>query len=363
MPDPIRIDMYSDTVTRPTTAMYEAMVAAPVGDDMSGLDPTVNRLEAMVSEMLDKEAAVFSCSATQSNQMAIRAHCRPGDELLIEERGHIANYEAGAPAVLSGVTVRTLRGRGGMLDVGDLEGKIRADDQHLPPTRLVCVENTTNSGGGRVYPLEQLDRIAEWAHTNGLKTHMDGARLFNAAVASGRDVRDICCGMDTVTICFSKGLGCPMGSILVGDASTITRARRARKIFGGALRQAGVVAGAAVYALENNVERLAEDHAHARVFGEGLATIEGLSIDLETLESNLVFFEVDPELGTALQLERAAATRGLKMIAMGSQRMRACTHLDLSRDDVEEAVDIIRECVSSGLAETAASERGAYSQG
>ena len=235
------IDLYSDTLTRPTPAMRQAIFEAEVGDDMTGNDPTVNRLEARVAELFGKEAAVFACSGTQSNQMGIRVHCAPGDELLINEPGHIANFEAGAPAALSGVSVRTLHGPSGFLDLANLEGKIRSDDQHLCRTRLVCLENTTNVGGGRAYPLEQIDRVCEWAHSHGLKTHLDGARLFNACIARGYSAARLCEGLDTVSLCFSKGLGCPMGSILIGSQDDIRRARRVRKLFGGALRQAGML--------------------------------------------------------------------------------------------------------------------------
>jgi len=341
------IDLFSDTRTRPTPGMRRAMAEAEVGDDMAGLDPTVNRLEAMVAEMFGKPAAVFACSGTQSNQLGVWAHCQPGDELLIHETGHIANYEAGAPAVLSGVTVRTLPGPFGMIDLPQLEGKIRPDDQHLCRTRLVCVENTTNSGGGRAYPLEQLQRLSRWARDNGLTVHMDGARLFNALVARGYSTQDVgrCC--DTVSICFSKGIGCPMGSILVGSEENIRRARRARKLFGGALRQAGIVAAAAIYALEHHVERLAEDHAHARLFAESIADIKGVRINPADVETNLVFFEVDADVGTAAEVSSRLQERGVRIGAMGPQRLRACTHLDVSREDVLRAVEALQDCLTS----------------
>ena len=357
------INMGSDTVTKPTAAMYEAMVNAPVGDDMVGDDPTVNRLEAMVAEMLEKEAAVFACSGTQSNQMAVWTHCLPGDELLIAENGHIANFEAGAPATLRGVTCRTLTQTFGMLDLPDLEGKIRADNQHLCQTRLVCLENSTNVGGGRVYPLEQIERVCQWAHQHGLKTHMDGARLFNASVARGDSPADITRHCDTVSICFSKGLGCPMGSILVGTADDIARARRARKLMGGALRQAGVVAGAAVYALENHIERLKIDHENARTFADRIAEIDGIDIDPEQIETNLVFFEIEPGHGYASQLAALCLQRGLKVGATGPQRLRACTHLNVARDEVLQAAQIIRQCVSDGFAHLEGSTTGPYARG
>ena len=357
------IDLFSDTRTKPSREMRQAMFDAEVGDDMSGLDPTVNRLEAMIAEMFGKEAAVFACSATQSNQMGVWTHCRAGDELLIHELGHIANYEAGGPAVLSGVTVKTLTGEWGMLDLPQLEGKIRADDQHLCPTRLVCVENTTNAGGGRAYPLDQLQRVSGWARENGLKVHMDGARLFNAIVARGYTAKDIGACCDTISICFSKGLGCPMGSVLLGSEKEIARARRARKLFGGALRQAGVVAATAIYALENNIERLAVDHENAKLFAEAIADIEGVIIDVQDVETNLVFFHLDPNVDSASGLSARLKPLGVDIGAMGPQRMRACTHLDVSRDDVLNAARILRECLATAAPVGAGSAEGPYSRG
>ncbi len=347
----IRIDLFSDTVTRPSTEMRAAIANAEVGDDMSGLDPTVNRLEAIAAEMFDKEAAVFACSGTQSNQMAVRAHCRPGDELLINESGHIANYEGGGAAVLSGVTAKTLPNvRGdGMLEVDDLEGKIRADDQHLCPTRLVCIENTTNAGGGKAYSLEHIARVGEWAHSNGLKVHMDGARLFNATVARGYSPADFTQHVDSISVCFSKGLGCPMGSILVGSADVIAHARRSRKIFGGALRQSGIIAAAAIYAFENNIERLADDHANATYLAERLAEVDGISINPGDVETNLVFFDIDAKYGTAGDFGSRTAARGVRVCPIGgTYRVRACTHLDISREQIDDAIPIITEALHAG---------------
>jgi threonine aldolase len=357
------IDLFSDTKTRPTAEMKQAMIEAEVGDDMSGEDPTVNRLEAMVAEMFGMEAAVYACSGTQSNQMGVRVHCQPGDELLIHDSGHIANYEAGGAAALSGVTVRTLPGELGMLDLPQLQGRIRAENQHLSRTKLVCVENTTNSGGGRAYPLEQLQRVSQWAVENGLKRHMDGARLFNAIMATGVSAKEIGQCVDTISICFSKGLGCPMGSILVGSEDDIYRARRARKLFGGALRQAGIVAASAIYALENNVERLVDDHENAKLFASGIAEIDGICIDPDLIETNLVFFQVDKNRCDASQLSAALKERGVGIGAAGPQTLRACTHLDVSREEVLKAVDIVEECVSSDLKTLTACPTGPYARG
>jgi threonine aldolase len=357
------IDLRSDTVTKPTPTMREAMARAEVGDDMNGEDPTVNRLEKLMAELLGKEAAVYACSGTQSNQMGVRAHCQSGDELLIDQAGHIANFEAGAPAALSGVSCRTLAGQRGMLDIEQLEGKVRADNQHLCVTRLVCVENTTNLGGGACYPLDQLNRVGEWAHRYGLKVHMDGARLFNAVVASGRSVAEICRHVDTVSICFSKGLGCPMGSILVGSRDEIYRARRARKLFGGALRQAGIVAASAVYAMEHHVERLRDDHDNARAFAEAIRGISGVTWEHPDVQTNIVFFRIDASLGNAAQLAYKLKQKGVFMGALGPQMLRACTHLDVSREDVLRAAKTVGECLAEGLAGSPGSATGPYARG
>ena len=359
------VELRSDTYTQPSAGMRRAIAAAVVGDDMVGEDPTVNALEARMAALLGKEAAVFACSGTQSNQMAVWTHCGSGDELLIDETGHIANYEAGAPAALSGTSARRIRGRGGLLDLDDLQNSLRPPNLHFSPTRLLCLENSTNLGGGRTYSLEQIARVCRWAHDNGLKTHLDGARLFNACVARGYSARDVAAHFDTVSICFSKGLGCPLGSILIGSREDIQRARRARKLFGGALRQAGIPAAACLYALDHNIDRLADDHANARVFADSVAEIDGIHIRPDEVETNLVFFEIDPDRGTAAQLSAALRERAVKINpAGGTHRLRACTHLDVDRDGVLRAVDAIRQCLEDGLdSRTAsASAAGAYSK-
>ncbi|QDT35367.1 threonine aldolase family protein [Thalassoglobus polymorphus] len=342
------VELRSDTFTKPTLAMREAMMSAEVGDDMVGEDPTVNRLEAHVAEMFGKEAAVYACSATQANQMAIWANCERGDELLIETTGHIGIYESGAPAVISGVTTRCIPGECGRLDVEHLQGQIRRGDDHYATTTLLCLENSTNIAGGRTYSLTQLQRVCNWAHTNDLRTHLDGARIFNACAVRGYSVADIAKQFDTVSVCFSKGLGCPMGAILVGDQKTIARARRARKLMGGALRQAGILAASGLYALDNHVDRLAEDHQNAKRLAAGLAEIPNVNIDLDAVETNLVYFEVNPEWGTAADLEKRAAENGVKLFSVGgSQRLRACTHLDINEDHVDRAIQVFRECLES----------------
>ena len=354
------IDLRSDTVTRPTPGMRRAIAEAEVGDDMTGDDPTVNRLEARICELLGKPAAVYACSGTQSNQMAVRAHCHSGDELLIEEHGHIANWEAGGAAVLSGVSVKTLRGDHGRIDVSDLAGKIRPDNQHYCTTRLVCIENTTNHGGGRVYPLPQVERVSAWTKAHGLLLHADGARLFNACMSSGYSLKEFAQHVDSVSLCFSKGLGCPMGSILVGEPDVIHRARRARKLFGGALRQAGMMAAAAIYALDHHVDRLVEDHVHARQFAEEIAHIPGIGIDVSAIETNLVFFEIDPAFGTAASVAAQLRERNVNVYATGPQRIRACTHLDVTAADLLRAAKVLREVMTGDRVTVAVSAELAY---
>ncbi|MCA9048501.1 MAG: DegT/DnrJ/EryC1/StrS family aminotransferase, partial [Planctomycetaceae bacterium] len=332
------------------------------GDDVWGEDPTVNRLEAVVAEMLGKEAAVFACSGTQSNQMAVRVNCQPGDELLIHSTGHIGVFEAGGPAVLSGVTVRQLEGPRGMLSVDILGDKPRVDDQHYCRTRLICLENTTNIAGGFVYPLLQMREIAEWARGNGLRMHLDGARLFNAVVAGGYTAREAAACFDTVSICFSKGLGCPMGSMLVGSAADMKAARRVRKMLGGALRQSGIVAAAALYALEHHVDRLHEDHNNARLLATELQAVRGIHASAQDTQSNLVFFEIDPASGTAVQLASALKDRGVLMGPMGGQRMRAVTHLDVTTDNIRTAVRAVQECFRSGFSERNMVGTGPYAK-
>lgn len=356
------IDLRSDTVTRPSPAMRQAMASAEVGDDMMGEDPTVNRLEHMVAEMFGREAAIFACSGTQSNQMGVRVHCVSGDELLINETGHIALFEGGAPAALSGVTVRTIPADGGFLDVSDLESRVRSPDQHFPRTRLLCLENTTNIGGGRVYTLDRLRRTTSWARQQGLKCHLDGARLFNALVAGGYAADDVGPCFDTISICFSKGLGCPMGSMLIGDRDEIARARRIRKLFGGSLRQAGIVAAACVYALEHNIPRLQTDHDNARALAEGIAETEGLKCDVACVESNLVFFEIDQKLGTAVQFSAALREQGILLYSMGGQRVRAVTHMDVSGDDITRTLETMRICVRQGFSSQPVVGSGPYSR-
>jgi threonine aldolase len=344
MPD--IIDLRSDTVTKPTPAMRAAIQVAEVGDDVFDDDPTVHRLQERVAALLGKEAALFVPSGTMSNQVAIKAHTQPGDELLCDVNCHIYNYEAGGPAVLSGVTCRTVEGDYGVLDVSQLEDKVRPANDHLVRTRLVCLENTHNRGGGRVYPIEKVQAISQWARQAGLIMHLDGARLWNAVVASGIPAREWARHFDTVSVCFSKGLGAPIGSALCGPRDFIGRARRVRKLFGGGMRQAGVAAAGALFALENHVERLADDHRNAQVIAAAVADTPGLRLDPPEVETNLVFFHVERDLGTAASVAAALKARGVLALATAPQTIRACTHLDVSAAQAERAAETVRHAVS-----------------
>jgi threonine aldolase len=344
MPE-VLIDLRSDTVTRPTPGMRAAMQVAEVGDDVFHEDPSVNRLEEKVAALLGKEAAVYVPSGTMSNQIGVKAHTQPGDELLCDVNCHIYNNEAGGPAALSGVMCRTIEGDFGVLDVTQLDGKVRGANEHHARTRLVCLENTHNKGGGRVYPLEKIQAISAWARRNGLAMHLDGARLWNAVVATGIPAKTWGEPFDSVSVCFSKGLGAPVGSALTGPREYVARARRVRKLFGGGMRQAGVIAAAALYALENHVERLAEDHRNARVVAQAIADTPGLRLSPPEVETNLIWFEVDPELGPAKAVAAALKERGVLVHIMGPQTLRACTHLDVSAAQAERAAEVMRRTV------------------
>lgn len=337
------LDFRSDTVTRPTPAMRAAMASAEVGDDVFGEDPTVEKLERRLAEMLGKERALYVPSGSMSNQIGVRVHCSPGDEFLCETSCHIYQYEQGAFAQLSGVVARTIDGEFGVLKLPQLVDLIRPDNVHHVRTRLVCLENTHNRGGGRVQPYEEVERICAWAHANGLATHLDGARLFNAVVATGIPAIEWARNFDTVSVCFSKGLGAPVGSALAGPRELIERAHRHRKLFGGAMRQAGVIAAGALYALEHHVDRLADDHANARLLADGIREIEGLELRPPTVDTNLVIYRVDPRLGTGAEFAAQLKRRGLLISAFGGQLMRAVTHLDVNEAGVNQAIEILRE--------------------
>ncbi len=337
------LDFRSDTVTKPTPAMRAAMAKAEVGDDVFDEDPTVHALQRRIADLLGKAAAVFVPSGSMSNQIGVRIHCRPGDEFICEAGCHIYNYEQGAYAQLSGVAARTVEGRDGVMRVEQLTGLIRGDNEHLVRTRLVCLENTHNRGAGRIQPFEIVESICNWAHANDLRTHLDGARLFNAVVATGIDARRWAEHFDTVSVCFSKGLGAPVGSALTGPKDLMQEARRHRKLFGGGMRQAGVLAAAALYALDHHVERLAEDHANASRLAEAVRGIRGLEVVGDTVDTNIVIFRVEASLGTAAEFCQRLKDQGLLMLAIGAQQVRAVTHLDVDESDAVRAGEILAE--------------------
>jgi len=339
------IDLRSDTVTQPTPEMRAAMAAAEVGDDVFGDDPTVNELERRTAEVLGKAAAVYVPSGTMSNQLAIRAHTEPGDEIILEAMGHSFYYEGGGAAALSGVTCRTLPGERGIFTAGQVAAALRPANVHYPPTRLVCIENTSNCGGGSVWPLERIVEVEAVAREAGLKMHMDGARLWNAAVATGISEREYAEHFDTVSVCFSKGLGAPVGSALAGGAEFIERARRFRKMLGGGMRQAGIIAAGALYALDHHRDRLADDHANAKALAEGIADLPVVTLEPAEVETNIVLFGVGPTPSKELVARLAEA--GVAVLATGPDKVRAVTSLMVSRDDVTGAIEVFRRVLAA----------------
>ena len=325
------IDLRSDTVTRPTEGMRRAMLEAPVGDDVFGEDPTVDRLESYVADLLGKEAALYAPSGTMTNQIGVHVSTNRGEEVLLHEGSHIFVYEAGAPALLSGVQLRTLPGENGVLDPDTVRAAIRPEDVHFPRSRLLCLENTHNTSGGKVFPLEDFATVAATAKDHGLKVHLDGARLFNAQAATGIPAREWCAHADTVSVCSSKGLGAPVGSLLAGDEETIGEARRARKAFGGGMRQAGIIAAAALYAFENHVDRLAEDHERASNLAAGLREA---GYEAQRPETNLVLVAVEDPSAFLQNL----ASEGVLATPGKPGYVRLCTHLDAGDEDIEAAI-------------------------
>lgn len=319
------------------------MAEAEVGDDVFGEDPTVDRLQQRVAEVLGKEAALFVPSGTMSNAIAVMLHCRPGDELICEAGSHIVVYEQGGYARLAGVSAHMVPGHNGVMQLEQLADAIRADNVHYPRTRLLALENTHNRGGGTIQPYPLVESICHWAHGHGLRAHLDGARLLNAVVATGIEAARWAQHFDTVGICFSKGLGAPVGSALAGPRAAIDEARRLRKVLGGGMRQAGVLAAAALYALDHHVARLADDHVQAQRLAAGIRRIEGLRLEPERVETNLVFFTVDPSLGSAPDFCARLKERGLLVSPFSATRLRAVTHLDVNAQDADRALEILAE--------------------
>jgi threonine aldolase len=333
------IDLYSDTKTRPTAEMRRFMMSAEVGDEQKDEDPTVLRLCEMVCELLGKESAVFLPSGTMCNEIAIHVHCRPGEEIICDRTAHVVTAEGGGPAALSGVMINAIPGERGIFTAEQLRAAARAGSRHMPRSRLVCLEQSSNLGGGTVWPLATMQEIAKTARSLGLSLHLDGARLFNAVVASKVPAKAYAEPFDSLWIDFTKGLGAPVGAVLAGSRDFIREAWRFKQRWGGAMRQAGIIAAAGIYALEHHVERLAEDHANARRLAEGLSKLPGLSIDPKQVETNIVFFHVRPETGLDAQgFLQAMRTQGVEVGAFGPTLIRVVTHLDVSRADIDTAL-------------------------
>lgn len=333
------IDLRSDTVTRPSKGMLEAMLAAPLGDDVFGEDPTVNSLEERVAKLFGKEAGIFCPSGTMTNQIAIKAHTQPGDELICDVNSHIYAHEGGGAAFNSGVQVRLIAGDRGRITAAQVAENINPVHDWLPRTSLVALENTVNKAGGSYYSLRSVKEISEVCKKNGLKLHLDGARIFNALAETGDSPADAAGPFDSVSICFSKGLGCPIGSVLVGDKEFIRKARRVRKVMGGGMRQAGLLAAAAIYALDNNIKRLKEDHLRAKKIAEVLQAAPYVE-SLLPVETNIVIFHLK---GTSSQefIQKLTA-EGVKAIAFGKQTVRLVTHLDFDDQQMEKTLRVLK---------------------
>jgi threonine aldolase len=340
------IDLRSDTVTKPTPAMRAAIAAAEVGDDVLDHDPTVERLEQRVAAVLGKEAALFVPSGTMANQIAVRAHCPPGSEIILDRGSHVLNFEAGAGA-LSGAGFFPLDGVRGVLDPAQVRRAIRPRVPHCPQTALVWAENTHNLAGGSVWPQEILDAVAAVAHEAGLPCHVDGARIWNASAATGLAPSRIARDADTVSVCMSKGLGAPVGSLVVGSARFIEGCWVHRKRMGGGMRQSGILAAAALHGLEHHAARLGEDHANARLLAERLAALPNVRVDLEATQSNIVVFDVSATGRSPQEIAAKTAERGVKIVAIGVTALRAVTHLDVTRADVVAAADVLTDVLAA----------------
>ena len=340
---PVRVNLYSDTQTKPSLAMKQAMMEAEVGDEQHGADPTVWALCDRMAALLGKEAAMFLPSGTMCNEIAILTQCRAGDEILAHHTAHIATAEGGAPWALAGVQVSPLDGDRGMFSADMLAAAVRPASRYSPTQRMVEVEQTANLGGGAIWSLITLNEVAATAHAHGMVTHMDGARLMNAVVAAGVPAAEMAAGFDTVWLDFTKGLGAPLGAVLAGSAEFIDAAWRWKQRLGGSLRQGGICAAACLYALDHNVDRLADDHENARVLARSLAQTEGLAVELP--ETNLVFFDTRGAGLTAQELATRVRAAGVLISVMGQYRARACTHLDVTTPQVMEAASAIRDVV------------------
>jgi threonine aldolase len=340
------VDLRSDTVTRPTPDMRRAMAEAEVGDDVFEEDPTVRKLQEKVAEILGKEAALFVPSGTMANQVSLRTHTSPGDEVIIEATSHPVMAEVGAAAALSGVQFWPLSGERGVLRTEQVAGAVRIPDIHRPVSRLICLENTHNFGGGTIYPLEEILGIRDVADRHGIAMHLDGARLMHACVATGISPPEYARPFDSVSVCLSKGLGAPVGSVIAGSMAFIQKARRNRKMYGGGMRQVGILAAAGLYALDHHVERLAEDHLHAKMLAEAVATLPGIRLNPAHVETNIVVMDISPSGISPADAQARLRERGVLVLPFGPGRLRAVTHLDVDRNGMERAIQAFRSVFS-----------------
>jgi threonine aldolase len=340
---PVLVDLLSDTVTRPTPAMRQAMAEALVGDDVFDADPTVNRLQEVAAERMGKEAALFVPTGTMGNSIAMKTHTQPGDEILLDGEAHSMVYEVGLPAVIAGVLTRQFRGVSGVPNVEEIASLIHEESLHTPRTSLIVLENTHNRAGGAIIPLEVHRQVWELAQTRNIRVHIDGARLFNAVVATGVPAKEFAQYTDSVTFCLSKGLGCPVGSLLCGTREFIGRAKRVRKMLGGGMRQVGILAAAGLYALEHHIDRLAQDHQNAQVLAQGIAGAEGITV--EPVATNMVYFKTAT---SAPRFVEEMERRGVIAYAVAAHRIRMVTHLDISTSDIQHAITTIRETAERG---------------
>ena len=339
----MKINLISDTVTKPSKGMLDAMMSADVGDDVFKADPSVNALEAKVAEMFDKEAALYFPSGTMTNQTAIKLHTNPGDQLICDKYAHVYNYEGGGVSFNSGVSCKLVDGHRGMMTADQVKAAINPPDfYHSPLTSLVCIENTTNKGGGACWDLEELQRIKIVCEEHGLKYHLDGARLWNALVFKNHSAKQYGELFDTISVCLSKGLGCPVGSVLVGSKSHIDKALRIRKVFGGGMRQAGYLAAAAIYALDNHIDRLADDHRRAIEIGEVLMELDYIR-KIEPIETNIIIFEIDENIIAAEEFVSRLKSKNIQIIGMGQGKLRMVTHLDYTDKMHSNLLEILKK--------------------
>lgn len=341
------IDLRSDTVTRPSEAMREVIASASVGDDVFGDDPTVIELENRVAEMFGKEAALFVPSGSMGNQICLYTNSVPGEEIICERGCHIFNYEAATVAALSGMLTQVVDGVRGVFTPADIEELIRPGNLHSPRTAIVAIENTHNRAGGSIFPIDVMQALRELCDSHQILLHLDGARIWNAHVATKIPLADYAACADTMSVCFSKGLGAPIGSAVLGDREFINRGRRTRKMFGGGMRQVGVIAAAAIYALENNIDRLIEDHENAWYFAESVSEIEGIYVDLDSVHTNIIVMDVAGSGRGVDDIVASCREKGLLLVPFGATKIRAVTHLDVDRDDIRDAIQIAREVFDS----------------